>query len=577
MTPDAIKKQRSNVSNQPHPFPPRGNVGSISKSLISNTRSAKKGLIRYKDPTLSRCASQIVVHGFFGALFYQFALDQMIKEICHYNPTGHWDNPAYLTQKTFVMCCCILMSCFLLLATYFSRSYHELSPKMFELSRNASALDLTQKVFQILVLQIQSSGLLFYFICLPIVSLIISGPFQQSNAAMLPTMMLYTKALLIAYTATLFLAIYVMIMDILVRIALLQPGLNVISLFSEGIEKANVVRSENCRSSIAIDDDISGSVAVDDVIVEILLGGLGPHVINFVTSPRVVINQDGTILTNVRTSRSTANIHIDLEEEEYRRNKAVISGIVDLIETGLVAGHLSFEDDFLRFCVLEALGGPNQSQDCGFPLGLSWRHYKFLYRCLEGDEATKGKNIQSAGVSILRSICVYIGAIGEALSHPASSSKYSLSPCLMISLQYAVHAAARLVVLNMTFEHGRTETKVKRLNRMTLLLATVVESMYCIRRGMLSYGHQLYESNYTLDSIDNVSISFQYHGARVYRAAESFESFLAVKHSAIASVVNACDECASMIVRELNCVDGSPDFDLKVHSQCREWFQSVIQ
>lgn len=431
--------------------------------------------------------------------------------------------------------------------------------------------------------QIQSCGFLFYWIMLPFLSMFLCGLFQPQHISSFSLLVQYVHGLLIAYPTTLCIAIYIMIMDIIVRIGLLQPGLNIEALVRYGLDRTTIVSSITSSRRNSVSNDYEGesrTISVEDVIVEILLGGLGTQLLDYVNAPRLIVQKNGSVLipdsAKLKQMMSSAP-SIDLGEEETRRNNYLINTVSDLIGKGLVAGNTHLEDDLLKISVLEAFGGGSTlNQETGYPLGLSSRHYKFLARRLSGMTRKNGINDQSSSVPILRAICIYLSATGTTLSFPRSASNFSLSPCALLSLRLAVNAAARLIVLNMTFRDENGNYQGKRLNRMSLLLSTVVESIYKIRSGILEYCHQKYESNNI--RTHNVSIpahQIQKQGARAYQAAESFESYLAVKHVDLASLVNTCDDCASMIVREIKKVDGSCDFGLKIHPLCNDWFQTV--
>lgn len=579
LTPDTIKEQNS--ASQSGLFSRSGTT--VKGPSHRNNSHDTHGPLRYKDPTLFKCMIQIIVHAFFGALFYQSTLDPILKDKYNYNGNGFtWYNQEYLMQKTFLMFCCILMSCFTFVTTYLSDSYHELSPSISDLPRHCSLSDLTSKVSKLLMAQIQSCGFLFYWCILPILSMFVCGLFQWQGVSNFSLLVQYIQGLLIAYPTTLLIAMYIMAMDIVVRIGLLQPGLNVETLVLQGLDRTNIVSSVTANRNSASNDyeGESRTISVEDVIVEILLGGMGTQLLDYVTAPRLIVEKNGyvTILDAAKLKEVLNSApSIDLGEEENRRNAALISAVADLIERGFVAGHANLEDDLLKLAVLEAFGGPNLYQETGYPLGLSSRHYKFLVRRLGGiTRRRKGTNEQSISVPILRAICLYLSATGTALSSQRSASNYSISPCTLLSLRFAVNAATRLIVLNMTFRDENGNYQGKRLNRMSLLLSTVIESIYKIRSGTLEYCRQMYESNNIRSHrADIPAHQIQKQGARAYQAAESFESFLAVKHMEVAKLVNTCDDCASLIVQEIKKVDGSCDFGLKIHPLCKEWFQTV--
>ena len=431
-----------------------------------------------------------------------------------------------------------------------SSDYHELSPKSISPGMIAGAL----------WKHIQSSGFLFYWAIVP--PLCISASFWNTAESM--TIFTVAYALMVSFPTTLLMSLYIMVSDIVLRTVLVQPGVNVDRFIGDE------ARSEDCE--------------IEDVLVEVILSGLGRDVLEYIIAPHLRIDRDhGKIVLpsaapKKRGLKTIRQVQLprdcNLEEEELVRNDAMTFLIKHAVERGQICGHTSLEDDVMKVCFLESYGGgsndiqsSSSSGGSKNPLGLSDRHYRsIMLRILSTNETKAPNGTQPALVPILRAMCAYMGAVGMALS--GSAANFYISPCLKSTVEYTALAACRFIVLNMVGNDPQGNLR-KRFNRTSILLPVVMESIYRLRCGFLDHASQLQERELKMKGgiVERDVPIRKYQGLLPKQTMED---------DSIEHIIDVCDEAAGQILQALKEVDGVSDFDAKVRIHgCREWLKSL--
>jgi len=335
-----------------------------------------------------------------------------------------------------------------------------------------SVEDAIKTVGKMLWDQIQVSGFLFYWLMIPFLSLLLIWFKEEQGARM--TVWKSVQAVILSHIVTIAMALYIMTCDIVQREIMLHTGLNVYRF----IQQAGAVEE---------------NVEVEDVIVEIILSGLGRNILEHIIAPRLNVDRDGRMsLPNSSKKRGFGGVGIaiencDLEEEELRRNDAVTMVVKKGIEMGRICGHTSLEDDVLKMCVLEALSSHDGAASS--PIGLPLKHHHCdISRRIFSSKARRGA--QPAMVPVLRAMAAYVGGIGASLSDSAST--LSIPPSTKIALECVITASARFVVLNMIGSDASGRAS-KRYNRVSLMLPVILESIYRLRCGIYAFALNLHE------------------------------------------------------------------------------------
>jgi len=673
------------------PQPTKSKPYSKSSTPVSTLPSNQQIVKRYTKPSLPALFIQIVFHSMVGFLFALFMEPSSFehnnmeeynneKDLCQIHQ-------AQLSSKILIGSC-TLASTLIFISTYYSTSmksnYHELSfdKKMFSQSstttakKNLAGKSYQQDYFNLTyikgkVTDLVYSGLFFYWIISPLFTatlIYVANTTTGSSDActknnVKQTMLSYLSPLVVSYIITFFMTSYMVVMDVVTRTFLFTRGVNIDKLVTQsppwiqddkedgamdnssnqngkrttssgtggrsratGGSSSNIFNG-NTVQSIPIEN--KNDILVEELMVSVILAGLGMDILDDVLCPRISISSDGLMVKPEKrnkferdrrdvswmtTNSTNTSINFDLEEEEVRRNDMMMDKVATGIVTGAICGNSSFEVDVFKIMVLESLGGEEKEDNSSYfamrytgeindergiearpdvvtqvelPLGLSQRHYAALMRRIDN------MNIQIYGqpsvVPVVRALCAYSGGIGEGLrriaapaklssAHATASSsqqKFSLPSCASLSGAYAIVAATRLVILNSHLPNQSSNSGVvrKRFNRLSLFVPVVLQTIYKLRCGALDYA----ASMMTLDQATVApSKSFQLRGARTFQAVETLENFIAVECPEIAQVIQSCDDSALKMVQFLKKIDGPNDAVVRVDEQVKEYLNQLL-
>ncbi len=577
-------------------------------------RSKKQGPKRYRQPSLGKIIVQIILHCFFGALFSKSVVVPIL--------VVQWWNSSSANNVIIghMIVSCTFLSCCTFLTTYFTNNeyayrykYHELSPNFVtRLNWNTMWSTAVWK-------QIQQSGILFYWMIMPIISFGVATWVygDETKRTLGYTTSSMVASLLMVYSVTFLMVVYILAIDHISRVCVLQPGLNMDKFIDRNM---NIME-------VDVPDGPDGPgpvVSVEDVIVESLMGGFGVELFENLISPRLTVGKDGTFSKPGKIMGGSmgggGGSNYDLEQEEVERNNVITSIIAETISRGDVCGYRSFEIDLLTLGLLECLGGeskqsksksstPSPSRNNNFPLGLSRRHYWYLHRRLTEVDPSQCQLAQPPIVPVLRALCAYMGAIGSTCttcisSSSTSSSSLSIPPCTPFAAMLSLRASCRLIVLNMNVSvtdlsslssGGGGGVHKKRYNRISLMLPVVLESIHRLRNGILDHVRHKYETDHSVmasvnrmggtspsssSTHNNNSIRTITIDARTIQDVGTFESYLAVKYTSLSHVVSCCDVNAAMVMKalkEVDGVDGVKDLEsvTKTSVGCQEWLMSL--
>lgn len=597
-TPPLEQEQQELLWGGTSRLPPTALKGMTSTSTTSTLPThpvwqvqSLKEVKRYESPGLSRTLLLLFLHGYFGALFAQ----------CTILPLLLLHRGFHETVTNHVVCSCALLSSFTFLATYIipvdAKAHHELDmvlvmdaiKHMQQNNKDAIAMMRNMLVYiaNMVWKQIVSCGFLFYWSVTPFLCLGIIGCNVQPSSWLQSTQsqasagsnyfMLWPclQAIVISTVVTLIMSLYIMASDIALRVILLLPGLN-------------------AHRFILMSGAKEQDLEVEDVMVEIILGGLGAGFLEYTVAPRLIVDLQGNLEIPNASSKKRGystmgmiggiNNEYDLEEEELRRNDTMTWLVQRCIEQGSICGYTTLEDDLLKLNILESFGGnstPAESDRMDFSMmGLSERHYREIARRILTPEPPKGTRIQPPMVPVLRALSAYIGGIGASLSTSRATTFY-ISPCTKTTLEYAVNAASRFIVLNIDRRVNDGYSK-KRFNRISLMIPVILEAIYRLRCGICDLACCIYEHDQSSKSSTTVGINGKKTsdngnrkaGLWVIQSRERLDSILSTDPS-LEHLVSVCDKAARCIMKTVKDVDGSIDFDAKVRADgCRQWLVS---
>ena len=580
---------------------------------------------QYSNPTILQMLIQMMIHFFTGLIFGLIILpdtpiDEMNKSNNYESDKCEHDITSDL--KHLFLLSCALTSAFSFIVSYVTtnhskktlssrdnNNYHELSFDTKTTMPSITFASLWSVVYNETIGIIQTSSVLFYWIISPLTAATLIRLLKLNDSSHYLMVAFKNEcpgarqslisALMVSYVITLIMCLYMITTDIFTRKFLTARGLNILKLVSQSnvnmeqvgsIGQSGSTATNNNRGADSNADtnrysDTCNEIDIEALVVSVILAGLGPDTINDVLCPRLV-EKDGKIIRPMKRRRGGAGnswvpsstysfANVDVEEEEVRRNNLMMKRVAASIVTGAIGSYSTFEEDLLKFMVLESIGGDddsatsssNQTKDTSANLRISDRHYRSIIRYFNTTDQTSGS---LEVLSIVRALCAYAGGIGEALSrisHYSSSDtsnanskeSFSLQPCVCLSGTHAIKAAANFIILNMKNERAR-------FNRLSLLIPVVLQAIYTLRCGVLDHAHHLF------DSMDTILQSQQ-----IVRG-ENFGTFFSMKHPEMSKLVKTCDDYGAKILHFMKKIDGRnlEIAEIKVDHNAKEWLYSFL-
>jgi len=514
-------------------------VGRLLKSLISSTHA------RYSRPGVLSILVQVVVHAMAGHVFARaFVYPHLAKLLGN----DKMDDVGTL----IVMLSCLLVPVFELFASIGEAELHyghyssagllsgagggggfRLRPAMATLARDA-------------VLRARRSGVTLLAPVVAAATILLwnrlgsLGSSDDGSFVLSPlSYPAIFQSLIVSYLMVTLLVLMMSIQDILTRWAVCVPGMDADVLVFQTLDTATPTGNGASSSN--------NKFLTEDLYVQSILMGDGATVEKVITSSGAKSNQAFT----------------NHQDEEIKRNEIAATSFSEWIQTSSSQSSGKLADDILRIGLLESLGGGGSSnptstrQSHHFYFG-HIRHSAAIRKRLDLSAATTSLGQQPITVPLVRALCAFAGGEGDAMSRfyhklkndtksPRKNSTngqlWKLPPGSLNAMEYAIIAAARLVVMNsvMTDKHGRVVVNAsKRRDRLSLSLPCILQSAYKLRCGILSYAQvqaKMYEVDLsTYDKSDK---------------GDGLGCFIATKCIDLCPVISACNNSAKMAMKAL--------------------------
>jgi len=362
------------------------------------------------------------------------------------------------------------------------------------------------------------------------------GSFTLSS----PSYRTIMESLFISYLTMALLVSIMAIQDVLTRWAVCAPGMD-----------ADVLMFQTPTTTSKSNDASSTSkFLAEDLFIQSILMGDGATVDKVITPPGAKPSQASMVPSK------------NHQEDEISRNEIAAASFSEWIQQSSATSSGKVSDDILRMSLLESLGGggsanptpPRQSHP--FHFGHA-RHSAAVRKRLDLSAATASPGRQPIAVPIVRALCAFSGGVGDAMSQfyrqldkdgkplrkNNSAELWKLPPGSLNAVEFAIIAAARLVVMNsvMTDKHGRVVVNAsKRHERLSLLLPCILQSAYKVRCGLHEYARataNMYEVN--LSTYDKSG------------KGDGLGCFIATKCPDLCPVISACNDSAKMAMKTL--------------------------
>jgi len=338
------------------------------------------------------------------------------------------------------------------------------------------------------------------------------------------------QSLALSYIAVVILVTIMNIQDVVTRWAVCAPGVDADILM---YQTSATTKSKSNETFLAEDLIIQSILMADGVTVD-------------------------KVIASTKSGSSSMTPFKNHQEDEISRNEAATASFADWIQTSSTKCSGKLSDDILRVCLLESFGGGGSSCDGSpFYFGNS-RHTAALRKRLSLSAATTSPGQQPIVVPIVRALCAFSGGVGNAMckvycqvdkdgkslkNKKNAAELWKLPPASLNSVEYAITAAARLVVMNtvMTDKNGGVSVdQSRRHSHLSLLLPCILQSAYHLLSGVNDYATaiaNMYEVN--LSTYDKSGKN------------DGLGAFISTKCPQLIPVLSACNESAKMVLKTM--------------------------
>jgi len=297
------------------------------------------------------------------------------------------------------------------------------------------------------------------------------------------------QSLSLSYIAVLLLVTIMNIQDVVTRWAVCAPGVDADILM---YQTSATTKSKSNETFLAEDLIIQSILMADGMTVD-------------------------KVIASTKSGSNSMTPFKNPQEDEISRNEAAMASFAEWIQTSSTKCSGILSDDILRVCLLESFGGGGCSSCAGSPFYFgNSRHTAAIQKRLSLSSATTSPGQQPIVVPIVRALCAFSGGVGDAMckvycqvdkdgkslkNKKNAAELWKLPPGSLNSVEYAITAAARLVVMNtvMTDKNGVVSVdQSKRHSHLSLLLPCVLQSAYHLLSGVNDYATaiaNMYEVN----------------------------------------------------------------------------------
>lgn len=265
-------------------------------------------------------------------------------------------------------------------------------------------------------------------------------------------------------------------------------------------------------------------------------------------------------------STPSMSVTTTLEREEQIRNETAIIEMANAVLYKSVGDEMGprLESDIFRLAILTSLGGP--------VVGVGCRHDSYHVRNIKpwiyalSAKQTLGSinRPEPYAVPLLRSLCAYVGGLGNALMVIAETKQlilgeWLLPPGCLVCAEYAIRGATRFVLWSLS-DSEETPAISWGSTHLATLAPVLLNSTYRLESGLLRYVQRLASLNPTQE----------------IEKAERVE-LLKFHNPQLLPLFNICYESASLVLEKLNRREGLRRDDLDIIDiDCQKWINDIL-
>lgn len=501
---------------------PSDNPGELIRTSFPGWRETG---YRFHSPTIRAAIGLLLISAFAGSLLVLFL------------PIDHQTYSDPFVRGVLVVTCSLAVSANVTF-TALGGTTHELDPKLYQSTMPRHIGSFAVKLASFVVKKVHSSTFLLTNILVPAVAIFLLS-LATSDDATCADSMGSGSLFILALVVTSLISLYLVSIDEVARVVVCVPGMRPERLLEE-------LSDDSPRETTLV------------VMCESILHG-----------------SDKIVRSVFRPTQRPGVLYAEDEElkhgeESMQRMGELLLGITDRHPQ---SSEGCLERDVLLVSILESLGGTtiDTGESSNPQVGnVSLRHIQAIERWANPKVAiwADAARREPDAVPLLRALCAYAGGLGDALQTctlPPNDAKrlalnettplaaWSLPPGARACSEWAIRAAARLIVYSFTSTEGSV-TEWRR-SPLSICVPTMLHAAFTLRKGVLRFAR----------------IG---HGRRVVVSNAIDIDWITGENEFLRPVVRACDESAQLVVRALE-TNGANRASIRMLPECRQWVEAL--
>ena len=288
---------------------------------------------------------------------------------------------------------------------------------------------------------------------------------------------------------------------------------------------------------------------------------------------RSLLHSDDELVKKLGNISTKSSIWMDVEKEELKLSNDSIKKLANTLlhKTNDDEASPHLEDDILRLAILSCISGPASKEEDAIVIDTESSIDNQLKVTLKSNRP--GENsIDPYAVPIVRSLCVYIGSVGEALRlivdprNMLFHDEWVLPPGAVYACECALRGATQWLIQSINSPRSNI--------RVAILIPVLLNSAYKLEIGLLQYQKASKVACQSLNIPKRHSFKMECESFHEIDNVNLFRT----ANPRLLPLFNLCNTCAKMILEAAKSNEGFGrlGFMEALDTDCQTWLRSKI-
>jgi len=288
---------------------------------------------------------------------------------------------------------------------------------------------------------------------------------------------------------------------------------------------------------------------------------------------RSLLHSDDELVKKLGNVSTKSSIWVDVEEEELKLSNDSIKKMANTLlhKTNDDEASPHLEDDILRLAILSCIGGSASKEEVAIGNGTESNIGNGL-QFISKSKTCGEDSIDTHAVPIVRSLCVYIGGMGEALrlivdpSNMLFHDEWVLPPGAVYACECALRGVTNWLIQSINMPRITTSVAI--------LIPVLLNSAYKLEIGLLQHQKISEVASHSSNILNSNSfraesvLSGENHNVKLFR----------ITNPRLLPLFILCSTCAKMILEAAKSNEGFRrlSFMDALEMDCQKWLRSKI-